>query len=114
MNIKSSKHQEGHMDSTEIKKENETDITPEKDQAKKTIKIFFVIRIVLWVVAFGATAYWIYYSFHLYSIGIHLPEEYSPLLRPVLYKGLLIAVVSLVIAALLHIHTAKLKKKFWL
>ena len=104
------------MDITEIKNntENEIEINPAKEKAKKTIKILFIIRIVLWVIAFAATAYWIYYSFHLYSIGIFLSEEYSPLLRPVLYKGLLIAVVSLVVAGLLHIRTAKLKREFWL
>lgn len=102
------------MDNTEKKTENDIELNPEKEKAKKTIKILFIIRIILWAVALGATVYWMYYSFHLYSLGIRLPEEYSPLLRPVLYKGLLIAVVSLFIAAMLHIHTAKLKKKFWL
>ena len=103
------------MDSNEtLNDKTEIEVNPEKEKAKKTIKVLFIIRVVLWAIAFGATAYWIYYSFRLYSLGIHLPEEYSPLLRPVLYKGLLIAVVSLVIAAFLHIHTAKLKKEFWL
>lgn len=81
-----------------------------KKKAEIKIKIIFGIRIFLWVTAFASTAYWIWYSFKLYNDGIVLPEEYSPLLRPVLYRGIIISVAAIVLSFVLRSVARKIKK----
>ena len=82
-----------------------------KKKAEIQIKIIFVVRILLWVTAFASTAYWIWYSFKLYHDGIFLPEDYSPLMRPVLYRGVIIAVAAIVLSFVLRSVAVKIKKK---
>ena len=75
------------------------------------IRILFVTRIFLWIVAVGSTIYWIAYSMKLHANGIYAPEEYSPLMRPVLYSCVGIAVAAICISFVLHSISAKLKKE---
>ena len=78
---------------------------------KKIVKILFIIRIVLWIIAAAATYYWIAWSFKLYNMGIYDEHEYSYYLRPILGKGLLIAAVSICLSFILRSISDKLKKK---
>ena len=77
---------------------------------KKQILVLFVIRVCLWIVALVSTIYWIWYSIKLHNEGIFAPEEYSPLMRPVLYTCLIIALAAVCISFILHAWTKKLKK----
>lgn len=79
-------------------------------KAKKQILVLLIVRICLWAVALGFTVNWMVYSFKLYNDGIVLPEEYSPLLRPVLYRGILVAVAAIAISFALHGLANKIKK----
>lgn len=76
----------------------------------KIVKILFGIRILLWLVAAGATAYWIYWSMHLYTLGVENEYEYARALRPIFTKGLLISVAAIVISFLLRSISDKIKK----
>lgn len=87
------------------------DNTTSKKKALIWVRIIFGIRILLWAVAAAATVYWIYYSFKLTSMGIFEPEEYSPLLRPVLYTGVCTAVTAIVISFILYAISKKIKIK---
>lgn len=82
-----------------------------KKKAIVWVRIIFGIRILLWTVALAATVYWIYYSFKLTSMGIFEPEEYSPLLRPVLYTGVSIAVAAIAVSFILYAVSKKIKIK---
>ena len=82
-----------------------------KKRPRKEIIILFVIRVCLWIVALAATIYWMYYSVKLHRMGIFAPEEYSPLLRPVLYTGLGIAFVAICISFALHALSVRIKKQ---
>ena len=75
------------------------------------VRILFIIRIILWVIAAAATCYWIVWSFKLYGMGIYDVHEYSFYLRPILGKGLLIAAVSICLSFILRSISDKLKKK---
>ncbi|MGN0425402.1 MAG: hypothetical protein ACI4FY_08800 [Acetatifactor sp.] len=77
---------------------------------RKTVKILFGIRIVLWMVAAGATAYWIYWSMHLYTLGFENEHEYAKALRPILSKGLMISVAAILVSFLLRSISDKIKK----
>ena len=77
---------------------------------KSKIRALLVIRVCLWIVALASTIYWIWYSVKLHSEGIFAPEEYSPLMRPVLYTCLIIALASICISFVLHAFAKKLKK----
>ncbi len=81
-----------------------------QDKDKKLIKIFFSIRVCLWIVALVSTIYWIYYSVKLHLNGIFDPAEYSTLLRPVLYTCLIIAIVAVCISFALHAWSVRIKK----
>ena len=76
----------------------------------RIVKIIFGIRIVLWMVAAGATAYWIYWSMHLYTLGFENEHEYAAALRPILSKGLLISVAAILVSFLLRSISDKIKK----
>ena len=77
----------------------------------KIVRILFIIRIILWIIAVAATFYWIVWSFKLYQMGIFEVHEYSSHLRPILAKGLFIAVVSICLSFILRSISDKLKKK---
>lgn len=77
----------------------------------KIVRILFIIRIILWITAAAATFYWIVWSFKLYGMGIFDEHEYSSYLRPILGKGLLIAVVSICLSFILRGISDKLKEK---
>lgn len=77
----------------------------------KIVRILFIIRIILWITAAAATFYWIVWSFKLYGRGIFDEHEYSSYLRPILGKGLLIAVVSICLSFILRGISDKLKEK---
>ena len=81
------------------------------EKAKKTIKTIFIIRICLWVIAAVSTGVWIWYSFKLTWDGIFDPYEYSSLLRPVMYTGIVIAVVAILLAFLLRRVTVEIKRQ---
>ena len=38
-----------------------------KEKAAKTVKLLFVVRVILWLIALICTAYWMYYS---HKVGI--------------------------------------------
>ena len=82
-----------------------------KKKAVIMVRIIFALRIVLWAVALASTIYWIRYSFVLYQRGIVLPEEYSPLLRPVLYTCVLIAALAIAASFGLYAISSRIKKK---
>lgn len=76
------------------------------------IKILFIARICMWITAVISTVYWIGYSAKLtYVDEIYLPEEYAPLLRPVLYPCLIITFVAICISFALYGQSKKLKKQ---
>ena len=77
----------------------------------KIVRILFIIRIFLWIIAAVATFYWIVWSFKLYNMGIFDVHEYSSYLRPILAKGLLVAAVSICLSFILRSISDKLKKK---
>lgn len=77
----------------------------------KAVRILFLIRSLLWITAFAATAYWIWWSFKLYDLGYYDAYEYSGLLRPVLTRGLVIAFVCLGISLILRSISDRIKKK---
>ena len=81
------------------------------EKAKKTIKTIFIIRICLWVVAAVSTGVWIWYSFKLTHDGIFDPYEYATLLRPVMYTGIVVAVVAVLLAFLLRRITVEIKRQ---
>ncbi len=82
-----------------------------RKKAKIQIIIIFVIRVCLWILALVATVNWIIYSFKLNMDGIVDPEEYSPLLRPVLYRGVIIAVAAIGASFALYALAKHIKKK---
>ncbi len=87
----------------------ETDI---RKKAKIQLRILFIVRICLWVVAFAFTAYWIWYSFKLTYDGVFEPSEYATLLRPVLYRNFLISVGAVALSFILFFISRKIKDRF--
>ena len=83
----------------------------EKSVNNKIVRVLFIIRAVLWVIAAAATVYWIAWSFKLYEMGIYEVHEYSTRLRPILGRGLLIAFVSICISLILRSISDRIKKK---
>lgn len=79
-------------------------------KTKTQITILFLCRLFLWIVAFGATVYWVRFSIQLHENGIFDPHEYATALRPVLYTCVIISVVAVVISFVLYARSAKLKK----
>jgi hypothetical protein len=80
------------------------------EKYKTQIKILFGIRICLWIVALASTVYWISYSIKLHANGIYAPEEYSPLMRPVLYTCVGIAIAVICLSFVLHAISIKIKR----
>ena len=82
-----------------------------KNMHKKIIRILFIIRISLWIIATVATFYWIVWSFKLYNMGIYDVHEYGTYFRPIFGRGFLIAVVSICLSFILRSISDKLKEK---
>lgn len=75
----------------------------------KKIKIMFVCRVVLWIVSLVATVYWIYWSFHLYTLGYMDEHEYAVAFRPIFGKSLLASILAIGISFVLRIISDKSK-----
>ena len=58
-----------------------------------------------------ATIIWMWYSFKLHADGIFDPYEYATLLRPVMYTGLIVAVVAILAAFLFRRITVEIKRQ---
>lgn len=82
------------------------------EKARKSIKVIFGIRIALWVVALVATVYWIVWSFKIYAMGIYDAYSYAEMLRPVITKGLIISVLSIIICFVLRHISDTLKQMY--
>ena len=82
-----------------------------KNKTDSRVVALFIARVCLWIVALASTIYWIWYSAKLHSDGIFAPEEYSPMLRPVLYTCLIIAIVAICVSFALRAWTVKIKKQ---
>lgn len=78
---------------------------------KNWVKIIFCIRIVLWVIALGATIYWIRWSFKIYEMGTHFVEEYAKAFRPIFARGLLITAIAIGISFILRYISDRIKDK---
>lgn len=78
---------------------------------EKAVRIIFFIRILLWTVALAASFYWIYWSFHLYNIGIFDVHEYASYLRPIFWKGFLISIAAVCVSLVFRSISDKLKKR---
>lgn len=78
-----------------------------KNQEK--IKKLFYCRIVLWVIALAETIYWMYWSFHLYTLGYEDEHAYATVFRPLFYKALIITLIVLGISFILRFKSDKLK-----
>lgn len=97
----------------------ETNITEEVKKPHKrvyrkgeiAVRNIFIMRAVLWLVAFVSTLYWIVVSFKLYSDGIFDPYEYATILRPILYTCLIIAVAAIGIAFILRRISDEVKRQ---
>ena len=68
------------------------------DELKMKIKRLFIIRAILWVIAAGATVFWIYWSFRVYVMGISDVHDYATIMRPILYGGLITSAVCIIIS----------------
>ena len=77
----------------------------------KMIKVIFGIRVLLWMIAAAATAYWIVWSFKLYNRGIFDYQEYAANLRPRMGWGLLISFVCIIVCFVLRRISDNIKKK---
>lgn len=75
------------------------------------IKYMFYVRVCLWIIALVATIYWIYWSFHIYTLGVIDEHEYAVMFRPIFAKGLAISVGSIVISFILRFISDNMKDK---
>ena len=75
------------------------------------IRLLFVTRICLWIVALAATVYWIWYSIKLHIEGIFDYHTYAALLRPVLYPCLMVSVAAVCISFALYAVSRKLRDR---
>ncbi len=78
---------------------------------KVQIKVLFGFRVFLWIVAFLLTAYWMWYSDHLYKKEIFDPYEYAALMRPVLYPCIGFAIIAIAVSFALYALSKKIKKE---
>jgi len=79
-----------------------------KDEIK-SVRILFFCRMFLWLVAAGATVYWMYLSCKLYAIGIHDVHEYASYFRKPFYICLGIAFGAICISLILRTISDKIK-----
>ena len=75
------------------------------------LKVMFGVRVVLWIVAAVATAWWIGYDIKLRALEIFDPYEFASLFRPVFYTCIIISVAAICIAFAIRFQTVKIKKK---
>lgn len=75
-----------------------------------SVKVLFGFRICMWLVALGATVYWIYLSVKLYWDGIHDVHEYASYFRKPFYTCLIITFVAISISLILRSISDKIKK----
>ncbi|MCR5092852.1 MAG: hypothetical protein K6B72_02660 [Lachnospiraceae bacterium] len=80
------------------------------DQNERKVKLLFVIRVCLWIVALAATVYWIWYSIKLHLDGIFDYHTYADLLRPILYPCLIISVAAICLSFALYALSRKFKE----
>ena len=66
-----------------------------KKKGELAVKILFVVRILLWIVAAAATVYWIVWSFKMYDIVGYDVHAYATAFRPLFYKALIVTFVSI-------------------
>ena len=66
------------------------------------VKRLFYCRICLWAIAVAATVYWIYWSFHLYTLGYMDEHEYAVVFRPIFSKGLFISLGAVCVSFVLR------------
>lgn len=76
----------------------------------KKVKIIFFCRMFLWLVAFISTVYWIYWSFHLYTLGYADEHEYAVVFRPIFAKGLFISLGAVCLSFILRAVSDRIKK----
>ena len=82
-----------------------------KLQTVQKIKILFILRVFLWIVAFISTVFWICYSFKLHLDGVFDYHTYAAMLRPILYPCLIISVAAICISFALYAVSKNLKKQ---
>ena len=80
-------------------------------KSDKTIKQLFCVRVCLWIIALSATIYWIYWSFHIYTIGVMDEHEYAAMFRPIFAKALLVSLCAIGISFILRIRSDKIKDR---
>lgn len=78
---------------------------------KKTVRILLYCRMFLWVVALAATVYWIYWSFHLYTLGYMDEHAYASAFRPIFAKGLFTSVGAIILSFILRTVSDKIRNK---
>ena len=78
---------------------------------KKAVRILLYCRMFLWVVALAATVYWIYWSFHLYTLGYMDEHVYAVAFRPIFAKGLLISAGAVVLSFIMRGVSDKIRNK---
>lgn len=83
--------------------------TGERSIMEKKIKQILLVRMALWIITAGATVYWMYWSSHIYRMGIYDVHDYAAIFRPIFGKCLLIASVSIVISFVLRRISDKIK-----
>lgn len=78
---------------------------------KNTIKILFIIRVVLWVISLVATIYWMYWSSHLYTLGFYDEHEYAVAFRPIFARGLFTSLAAVAVSFVLRFISDGIKDK---
>lgn len=74
------------------------------------VKIIFGVRAILWIVALAFTLHWTHVSFDLYKQGIFDPHDYATILRPILYRDVLISVAAIVVSFIFRSISDKIKE----
>lgn len=78
---------------------------------EKTVRILWIARIILWIIAGGATIYWIVMSFRMYDIlGTYDVYYYGQAFRPIFYTALLISFACVGVSFILRSISDKIKK----
>ena len=81
-----------------------------KKKGELAVKILFVVRILLWIVAAGATVYWVVWSFKMYDIVGYDVQAYATAFRPLFYKALIVTFVSICVSFGLRSISDRIKK----
>lgn len=80
-------------------------------RAQTVVRLLFVIRVCLWLIALSSTLYWMHLSNDLYKRGIFDPLEFSKYFRPVFYPCVITAFVAIGISFALFAISKHIKKK---